>query len=87
MVVNSSEYQWTRVNFGDKLAADIAAGAMNTLEKPSEAMYPEASKELCTVSMLTTLESPARTKRDASEFRMRSTPYSPRRIPSQSMAL
>ena len=32
----------------DKPAPDIAAGAMKTLEQPSEAKYPEASKELCT---------------------------------------
>ena len=41
-------YQWTRLNFGDKPAPDIAAGAIKTLAKASESMYPEAAKELCT---------------------------------------
>ena len=42
-------YQWTRLNFGDKPAPDIsAAGAIKTLAKASESMYPGAAKELCT---------------------------------------
>ena len=41
-------YQWTRLNFGDKPAPDIATGAINMLAKSAEAQYPEASKELLT---------------------------------------
>ena len=41
-------YRWTKLNFGDKPAPDIAAGTIKTLAKVSEAMYPEAAKELCT---------------------------------------
>ena len=41
-------YQWLRLNFGDKPAPDIAAAAINTLAKASEAQYPEAAKELRT---------------------------------------
>ena len=37
-----------RLNFGDKPAPDIAAGAIKTLAKASEAKYPEAVKELST---------------------------------------
>jgi len=49
---NNSEqprvYQWIRVNLGDKPAPDIAAGAVKSLAKASEAQYPEAAKQLCT---------------------------------------
>ena len=41
-------YQWVTLNFGDKPAPDIAAGAVKTLAKASEAQYPEVAKELCT---------------------------------------
>ena len=41
-------YQWLRLNFGDKPAPDIAAAAINTLAKASEAKYPEVAKELRT---------------------------------------
>ena len=41
-------YQWVRLNFGYKPAPDIAAGAVKSLAKASEAQYPEAAKELCT---------------------------------------
>jgi len=41
-------YQWIRLNFGDKPAPDIAAGAVKSLAKASEAQYPETAKELCT---------------------------------------
>ncbi len=39
-------YQWVRLNFGDKLAPDIATGAINTLARASQAEYPEAAHEL-----------------------------------------
>ena len=41
-------YQWVRLNFGDKPAPDIAAAAIKTLAKTSEAQYSEGAKELCT---------------------------------------
>ena len=41
-------YQWKRLNFGDKPAPDIAAGAIITLAKASQDQYPEAAKELRT---------------------------------------
>ena len=41
-------YQWTRLNFGDKPAPDIATGAINFLAKCADVQYPEASKELLT---------------------------------------
>jgi len=41
-------YQWVRLNFGDKLAPDMAAGTVKSLAKALEAQYPEAAKELCT---------------------------------------
>ena len=40
-------YQWVRLNFGDKPAPDIAAAAIKTLAKASEAQYLEGAKELC----------------------------------------
>ena len=36
-------YQWLRLNFGDKLAPDIATNAINTLAR---AEFPEAAKEV-----------------------------------------
>ena len=39
-------YQWLRLNFGDKPASDIATNAINTLAKLSQAVFPEAAKEL-----------------------------------------
>ena len=39
-------YQWKRLNFGDKPAPDIAAGAINTLAKASQDRFPEAAEEL-----------------------------------------
>ena len=39
-------YQWPRLNFGNKLAPDIAAYAINTLSKLSQAEFPEAAEEL-----------------------------------------
>ncbi|XP_068729112.1 uncharacterized protein [Montipora capricornis] len=41
-------YQWVRLNFGDKPAPDIAAAAIKTLAKASEAQHSEGAKELCT---------------------------------------
>ena len=41
-------YQWKRLNFGDKPAPDIAAGAIITVAKASQEQYPEAAKELRT---------------------------------------
>ena len=41
-------YQWKRLNFGDKPAPDIAAGAIITLAKASQDQYLEAAKELRT---------------------------------------
>ena len=46
--VNSPEYQWVRLNYGDKPAPDIAAAAIKTLAKASEAQHSEGAKELCT---------------------------------------
>ena len=37
-------YQWKRLNFGDKPAPDIAAGAINTLAKASQDRFPEAAE-------------------------------------------
>ena len=39
-------YQWKRLNFGDKPAPGIAAGAINTLAKASQDLFPEAAEEL-----------------------------------------
>ena len=39
-------YQWKRLNFGDKPAQDIAAGAINTLAKASQDRFSEAAEEL-----------------------------------------
>ena len=41
-------YQWVRLNCGDKPAPDIAAAAIKTLAKASEAQHSEGAKELCT---------------------------------------
>ena len=41
-------YQWRSLNFGDKPAPDIAAGAIITLAKAFQDQYPEAAKELQT---------------------------------------
>ena len=41
-------YQWVRFNFRDKPAPDIAAAAIKTLAKASEAQHSEGAKELCT---------------------------------------
>ena len=41
-------YQWVRLNFGDKPAPNIAAAAIKSLAKASEAQYLEGAKELCT---------------------------------------
>ena len=41
-------YQWKRLNFGDKPAPGIAAGAIITLAKASQEQYPQAAKELRT---------------------------------------
>ena len=38
-------YQWKRLNFGDKPAPYIAAGAIITLDKVAQDQYPEAAKE------------------------------------------
>ncbi|XP_015767845.1 PREDICTED: uncharacterized protein LOC107346552 [Acropora digitifera] len=40
-------YQWVRLNFGDKPAPNIAAAAIKTLAKASEAQHSEGAKELC----------------------------------------
>jgi len=37
-------YQWVRLNFGDKPAPDIAAAAIKTLAKASEAQYSEGAQ-------------------------------------------
>ena len=39
-------YQWLRLNFCDKPAADIALNEINTLAKASQRELPEAAKEL-----------------------------------------
>ena len=62
-------YEWMRLNFGDKPAPDIAAGAIKTLAKASEAKCLEVH-----MSTLMTLEALARTKRGASELWEGSTP-------------
>ena len=38
-------YQWKRLNFGDKPAPYIAAGAIITLGKVAQDQHPEAAKE------------------------------------------
>ena len=38
-------YHWKRLNFGDKPAPNIAAGAIITLAKAAQDQYPEAAKE------------------------------------------
>lgn len=38
-------YQWVRLNFRDKPAPDIAAAAINTLTKVSEAQHSKGAKE------------------------------------------
>ena len=68
-------YQWVRLNFGDKPAPDIAAAAIKTLAKASEAQHSEGAKELCTHVYVDDIggsrENEARCKKVTSE----STPY------------
>jgi len=40
-------YQWVRLNFGDKPAPDIAAAAIKTLAKASEARHSKGANEPC----------------------------------------
>ena len=73
----SRVYQRMRLNFGDKPTHDIAAGAIMTLAKASEAKYPAAAKELSTHLYVDDIRGSCEDKQGASELRVRSTPYLP----------
>ena len=69
-------YQWKRLNFGDKPAPDIAAGAITTLAKVSQDQYRKPRRNSEPMSTLMTLVAPEKTKIKASRSRVKSTPFS-----------
>ena len=70
-------YQWKRLNFGDKPAPDIAAGAIITLAKASQDQYPEAAKELRTHVYVDDIGGSRENEdKKASKSRVKSTPFS-----------
>ena len=60
-------YQWKRLNFGDKPAPDIAAGANNTLAKLLKIDPQKLLNNSVNMSMSMTLEGLKKMKKEAIE--------------------
>lgn len=64
-------YQWKRLNFGDKPAPYIAAGAIITLDKVAQDQYPEAAKEPRTHVYVDDIGAPEKMRIKASKLRVK----------------
>ena len=64
-------YQWLRLDFGDKPASDIATNASNTLANLSQAVFPEATRELQDHLHLDDIGGPEQLLRKRSRLRTR----------------